>query len=153
MVKCLPVSSLLTLNFVIYSCYNLNLTGSKSYNCPGTKFPRTFEIWTMFNTAQTAFNNSTPFGHDHPQDPGADSGGEGKSKRTGKYGTKKSKERLPVPNGRHRSPFLLGRKTQKFSGTNQKPERLRQFGTGKTLFPGALLAVLYFSSCHIFPPV
>ena len=26
-------------------------------------------------------------------DPGADSGGEGKSKRAGKYGTKKSKER------------------------------------------------------------
>ena len=28
-----------------------------------------------------------------PGDPGADSGGEGKSKRAGKYGTKKSKER------------------------------------------------------------
>ena len=41
-------------------------------------------------------------------DPGADSGGEGESKRGGKYGTKKSKERR---------------------------------------------AVLYFSSCHIFPPV
>ena len=25
--------------------------------------------------------------------------------------------------------------------------------SGKTLSPGALLAVLYFSSCHIFPPV
>ena len=24
--------------------------------------------------------------------------------------------------------------------------------SGKTLSPGALLAVLYFSSCHIFPP-
>ena len=36
----------------------------------------------------------------------------------------------PVPNGRRRSGFWLGRKTQKFSGTNQKPERPRQFGTG-----------------------
>ena len=25
--------------------------------------------------------------------------------------------------------------------------------SGKTLSPGALLAVLFFSSCHIFPPV
>ena len=25
--------------------------------------------------------------------------------------------------------------------------------SGKTLSPGALLAVLYFSSCHIFPPI
>ena len=36
----------------------------------------------------------------------------------------------PVPNGRCRSAFWLGRKTQKFSGTDQKPERPRQFGTG-----------------------
>ena len=28
-----------------------------------------------------------------------------------------------------------------------------QKNTSKTLSPGALLAVLYFSSCHIFPPV
>ena len=48
-------------------------------------------------------------------EPGADSGGQGKSKRAGKYGTKKSKERRespwgqcltrPVPNGRRRSAF------------------------------------------------
>ena len=49
-------------------------------------------------------------------DPGADSGGEGKSKRVGKHGTKKSKERReeplgtisltrPVPSGRRRSAF------------------------------------------------
>ena len=47
-------------------------------------------------------------------DPGADKGGEGKSKRAGKYDTKKSKERreeplgtmsYPVPNGRRRSDF------------------------------------------------
>ena len=36
----------------------------------------------------------------------------------------------PVPNGRRRSGFWLGRKTQKFSGTNQKPGRRRPFGTG-----------------------
>ena len=36
----------------------------------------------------------------------------------------------PVPNGRRRSAFSMGRKTQTFSGTNQKPERPRQFGTG-----------------------
>ena len=33
------------------------------------------------------------------KDPGADSGGEGKSKRAGKYGTKKSKERREEPLG------------------------------------------------------
>ena len=48
-------------------------------------------------------------------DPGADSGGEGKSKRAEKYGTKKSKEgrretwgqclTRPVPNGRRPSGF------------------------------------------------
>ena len=49
-------------------------------------------------------------------DPGADKGGEGKSKRAEKYGTKKSKER--------KLENLC------FSGTNQKPERRRPFGTG-----------------------
>ena len=52
-------------------------------------------------------------------DPGADSGGEGKSKREEKYGTKKSKEGREEPLG-----------TEKFSGINQKPERRRPFGTG-----------------------
>ena len=36
----------------------------------------------------------------------------------------------PVPNGRHCSAFWLGRKTQKFSGTNKKSEWRRLFGTG-----------------------
>ena len=42
-----------------------------------------------------------------------------------------------------------------FSGTNQKAERRRLFWnwSGKTLSPGALLAVLYFSLRHIFPHV
>ena len=59
-------------------------------------------------------------------DPGVDSGGEGKSKRAEKHGTKKSAEKSPwrqcltrpVPNGRRRSAFWLSRKTQKFPGTN-----------------------------------
>ena len=68
-------------------------------------------------------------------DPGADSGDEGKSKRAEKYGTKKSKERRVLA-----------------------PIRSQNGGdcwnwSSKTLSPGALLAVLYFSSCHIFPPV
>ena len=37
-------------------------------------------------------------------DPGADSGGEGKSKRAGKYGTKKSKERREEPPGENVLP-------------------------------------------------
>ena len=36
----------------------------------------------------------------------------------------------PVPNGSCRSAFWLGRKTQQFSGTNQKSEQRRPFGTG-----------------------
>ena len=36
----------------------------------------------------------------------------------------------PVPNSRRHFGFWLGRKTQKFSGTNQKPERRWPFGTG-----------------------
>ena len=73
-------------------------------------------------------------------DPGADSAGEGKSKRDEKYGTKKSKERREKPlgtmsyqtssNGRRRSGFWLVPENLCFSGTNQKPERRRPFGTG-----------------------
>ena len=56
-------------------------------------------------------------------DPGADSGGEGKSKRAGKYGTKKSKDRREEPLGTmsyltssKRSPpfwLLIGQKNTK----------------------------------------
>ena len=35
----------------------------------------------------------------------------------------------PVPNGRRRSDFWLVPEKHKFSGTNQKPERRRPFGT------------------------
>ena len=68
-------------------------------------------------------------------DPGADSGGEGKSKRAEKYGTKKVKNGVkspwgqcltrPVPKVRRRSAFLLVPENLCFSGTNQKP-----FGNG-----------------------
>ena len=66
------------------------------------------------------------------RDPGVDSGGEGKSKQAGKYGTKKSKERQEEPlrtMSYQTSSKRLGRKTQKFSGTNQKSEWQRPFGT------------------------
>ena len=68
-------------------------------------------------------------------DPGTDSGGEGKSKRAEKYGTKKTKERREEPLGTmsyqtssKRSPpfwLLIGARKNKFSGTNQKSERRR----------------------------
>ena len=64
-------------------------------------------------------------------DQGADSGGEGKSKRAEKYGTKKSKERLEEPLGtmsyqtssKRSPPFCLLIGQKKFSGTNQKSKR------------------------------
>ena len=46
-------------------------------------------------------------------DPGADSRGEGKSKRAEKYGTKKSKERRKEPLG-----TMSYQTSLKFSGTN-----------------------------------
>ena len=71
-------------------------------------------------------------------DPGADSGDEGKSKRAEKYGTKKSNERREEAPGENVLPDefqtvaaiwnLIGAR-KKFSGTNQKPERRRSFGT------------------------
>ena len=98
-------------------------------------------------------------------DPGADSGGEGKSERAGKYSTKKSKERREEPLGTMSYPtssklspsfwLLIG--TRKLLCLSAQSEG-RTAGTvwncsGKTMSPGALLAVLYFSSCYIFPPV
>ena len=71
-------------------------------------------------------------------DPGADSGDEEKSKRAGKYGTKKSKERREEPLGtmsyqtsfKRSPPFLLliGSRTAATVWN----------WSGKTLFPGAL---------------
>ena len=98
-------------------------------------------------------------------DPAADSEGEGKCKRAGKYGTKKSKERPEEPLGTmsyqtssKRSPpfwLLIGQKNTKiFWHQSETRTAVTVWNwSGKTLSPGALLAVLYFSSCHIFPPV
>ena len=74
-------------------------------------------------------------------DPGADSGDEEKSKRAEKYMARRKVKNgekslwgqcltRPVPNGRRRSGFRLVPEKHKFSGTNQKPERRRSFGTG-----------------------
>ena len=98
-------------------------------------------------------------------DPGADSGGEGKSKQEEKYGRKKSKERREEPLGTmsyetssKRSPpfsLLIGARKLVFF-RHQSEGRMAATvwnWSGKTLSPGALPAVLYFSSCHVFPPV
>ena len=98
-------------------------------------------------------------------DPGTDSGGEGKSKRAGKYGTKKSKERrkehlgtMSYQTSCTRSPpfwLLIGQKNTKvFWHQSAARTAVTVWNwSGKTLSPGALLVVLYFSSCPIFPPV
>ena len=100
-------------------------------------------------------------------DPGVDSGGEGKSKRAEKYiyGTKKNKERREEPLGTMSyqtssklSPpccLLIGQKNTKVFWHQSEVSTAATVWnwSGKTLSPGALLAVLCFSSCHIFPPV
>ena len=100
-------------------------------------------------------------------DPGADSGGEGKSKRAQNKARRKLKNGEkspwgqcltgPVPNGRHRSGFWLAPENLCFSGTNQKPERWRPFGTGlirhcpQGLFSPffAFLRALFFHSIRL----
>ena len=78
------------------------------------------------------------------------------------YGTKKSRERREEPLGTmsyqtssKRSPpfwLLIGaRKTQIFWHQSEARTAATVWNwSGKTLSPGAFLAVLYFSSCHIF---
>ena len=95
-------------------------------------------------------------------DPGADSGGEGKSKRAGKYGTKKSKERREEPLGTmsyqtssKRSPLLcllIGQKNTKVFWHQSETRTMATVWnwSGKILSPGALLDILFFSLCHIF---
>ena len=97
-------------------------------------------------------------------DPGADSGGEGKSKGAEKYGANKSEERREEPLGTmsyqtssKRSPpfwLLIGaRKRLCFSAQSKGRTAATVWNWfGKTLSPGALLAVLYFYSRHIFAP-
>ena len=98
-------------------------------------------------------------------DPEADSRGEGKSKRAEKYCTEKNKERREEPLGTmsyqtssKRSPLfsiLIGQKNKNVFWHQSEGRTAATVWnwSGKTLFPGALLAVLYFSPCHIFPPV
>ena len=99
-------------------------------------------------------------------DPGADSGDKGKSKRAEKCGAKKSRERLEEPLGTmtHQTsskwspPFwlLIGARKTQFSGTNQKPERQRPFGTGLVRHcPQGLFSPFFtfLRSIYIFPPV
>ena len=95
-------------------------------------------------------------------DPGADSGDEGKSKRSEKYGTKKSKERREEPLGKmsyqtsskRLPPFWLligARKTQDWCQTNQKPDRRRPFGTGLVRHcPQGLFSPFFTFLCAIF---
>ena len=95
-------------------------------------------------------------------DPGADSGGEGESKRARKYATKKRKGRREEPLGtmsyqtssRRSPPFWLligARKTQVFCHQSEARTAATVWNwSGKTLSPGALLAVLYFSFVPYF---
>ena len=95
-------------------------------------------------------------------DPGADSGGKGKSKWAEKYGTKKSKERREEPLGTmsyqtssKRSPpfwLLIGARKLVFFWHQSEARTAATVWnwSDKTLSPGALLAVLYFSSFHIY---
>ena len=95
-------------------------------------------------------------------DPGADSGDEGKSKRAEKCGTKKKKERREEPlrtmsyqtSSKRSPPFWLLIGTRKLVFFWHQSEA-RTAATvwnwsGKTLSPGALPTVLYFSSFHIY---
>ena len=78
---------------------------------------------------------------------------------------KKSKERREEPLGtmsyqtssKRSPPFCLligARKTQVFWHQSEERTAATVWNwSGKTLSPGALLAVLFFSSCLIFPPV
>ena len=97
-------------------------------------------------------------------DPGADSGDEGKSKRAEKCGAKKGKERREEPLGtmsyqtssKRSLPFWLligARKLVFFWHQSEARTAATVWNwSRKTLSPGALLAVLYFSSFHIYFP-
>ena len=101
----------------------------------------------------------------HPRRPRGRQWGEGKSKRAEKYSKKKSKERREEPlgtksyhiNSKRSPPFWLligAKKLLCFSAQSEARSAATVWNwPGKTLSPGALLAVLYFSSCRIFLPV
>ena len=86
-------------------------------------------------------------------DPGTDSGDEGKSKRAGKYGTKKSKQRREEPLGTMSYQTSSKRSPPFWHQSEARKAATVWNWSGKTFSPGVLLAVLYFSSCNIFPPV
>ena len=99
-------------------------------------------------------------------DPGADSGGEGKSKQAEKYGTKEKQRtarRAPgdnvLPDQFQTVAAVLAsdwcQKNTKFSGTNQEPEQRPPFGTGLVRHcpQGLFWPFFTFLLCHIFPPV
>ena len=85
--------------------------------------------------------------------------------RTNIHGMKKSKERREDPLGTmsyqtssNRSPpfwLLIGARKLVFFWHQSEGRTAATVWnwSGKTLSPGAFLVVLYFSSCHIFPPV
>ena len=61
----------------------------------------------------------------------------------------------PVPNGRRRFGFWLVPEKHKFSGTNQKPERRRPFGTGLVKLSQGLFSrrsLLFFVPYIFFRP-
>ena len=70
------------------------------------------------------------------RDPGADSGGKGKSKRTGKYGTKKSKEWQVGPLG-----------TMSYQTSSQwSPPFCLLIGARKRVFSHVFWLVFFFTS-------
>ena len=95
-------------------------------------------------------------------DPGADSGDEEKSKRAEKYMARrkvkngeKSLGTMSYQTSSKRSPpfwLLIGARKLVFFWHQSEARTAATVWnwSGKTLSPGALLAVLYFSSCHIF---
>ena len=100
-------------------------------------------------------------------DPEADSGGEGKSKRAGKYlkyGTKKSKERQEEPLGtisyqtssKRTPPFclLIGQKNAKVFWHQSEVRTAATVWnwSGKTLSPGALSPFFTFLRAIFFRP-
>ena len=106
--------------------------------------------------------------HGHPRRPRGRLVGtrESLNGRKSIHGTKKSKERREEPLGtmsyqtssKRSPPFWLltgARKKQAFWHQSEARTAATVWNwSGKTLSPGALLAVLYFSSFHVyFPPV
>ena len=142
-------------------------TGSLTYDTPGNAwvYERRTETHILLRTKMCDFPRSYFRARNILGHPGADSGGEGKSKRAEKCATKKSKERREEPLGTmsyqtrsKRSPpfcLVIGQKNTKvFWHLSEVRTAATVWNwSGKTLYQGALLVALYFSSCNIFPTV